>query len=124
MRVTGTDDGPLTVYKLLKDNDRSTYQDWDWTQFLPSVGLPGDWVEIAKGLHPQICSIGFHGWLTLQKAKDEAVNNYTRFSIYEMELEGEVKRDHQKACGRRARLIRKLWDQNGEVVQLADLVWQ
>lgn len=109
----------MIVYKTLKADGRSQYQKWEWP--LPQDGLPGEWVEVEGGL--QLCANGLHGWLT------EAIARHQHGSaplIYEMEIDedADVIRDGEKACGRRARLLRLVYDQNGPVIAPAELVWQ
>ena len=96
----------LIVVKALKRDGRAPYQA-GFTWPLPKPGQPGDWVEVDTTTRkPALCSWGLHGYLTLAIAKREHEDRTHVF--FEMELEGDIVKDQQKAAGARARLIRVL----------------
>lgn len=99
----------LTVYKALNDGV-SPYQRYRWP--LPNGDQPGDYVT-ASG-KPKLCSMGVHGYL--KRASAEVSGN----QVFEMEIEGDIVKDHEKAAGRRGRLIRQL--SGTKTVTIADVV--
>jgi len=111
----------MIAYKALKPGNIRQYQGYYGP--VPQFGEPGQWVEASGELG--LCSNGIHGYLTPGIAKGQGPSCPL---IYEMELEvddGEtILRDGEKACGRRGRLLRLLYDQNGAVIQPAEMAWQ
>lgn len=111
----------MIVYKALKPGNVSEYQGYYWPT--PGFGEPGEWVE-AEGVLG-LCMNGIHGYKTIEIARGR---KRACPLVYEMELEvdegEEILSDHEKACGRRGRLLRLLYDQNGAVIQPADMAWQ
>jgi hypothetical protein len=104
----GTD--TMVVYKSLL-NGVSPFQHYRWP--LPADGNPGDWVD-AGTRKPVVCSWGVHGYLTRVQAERDTGNQ-----VFEMEIEGEIAKDTEKATGQRGRLLRQL---SGVVaVTLADV---
>lgn len=87
----------MVVYKALDPRGRSTHQKFPWPK--PQGKRPGKWVEIEG--RPHLCVRGLHGWLTLDIARQ-----WSEGDIYEMEIEGDIVSDDQKAAGRRGRLLR------------------
>lgn len=117
--------GPITVYKILSRDGTSTNVYWKWpivpSDVYDSSAYPTDWIEIGKGEKPVICKVGFHGWLT----EEIALGHKAPLQLlFEMELEGDIVDDGQKATGRRARLTQLLFDHEGMVVRLSDYIWQ
>ena len=96
----------VIVYKALKADGRSTNVGWLWP--LPSAGKPSAWQKISEP--PVLCHVGYHGWLSLDRAMQEGEQ------VWEMELAGEIVRDHEKAAGQRARLLRLAWHWEPEIV--------
>lgn len=114
----------MIVYKALRSDGRSQYQSTLWP--LPQDGVPGDWMEVDDDRPIGLCTWGLHGYLT----EDIAAGQPGTPCVYEMELldkddgDAGVKKDGEKACGYKARLLRLIRDENGPVIQLAELVWQ
>lgn len=88
----------MIVYKALK-HGLSPYRNFKWP--LPKGKRKGVW--IAEPGTPVLCQRGFHGFLRLEDAEKAG------YEVYEMELSGPIVKDHEKAAGTRARLVRKLW---------------
>jgi len=125
-----SDEDVVIAYKCLfppgtPNAGRSQYQKAPWP--LPANGEPGEWVELQRpeegGRSLQVCNWGLHGYPSLDVAKMDGTGTGST-DIYEMEIVGEVVRGNGKLCGYKARLLRLVWDKNGEVIQFADLVWQ
>ena len=87
----------MVVFKALKDGV-SPIQRYPWP--LPTDGQPGAWVDTVG--KPALCANGVHGYLDRKKA--ESAGN----QVFEMEIEGDIVKDHEKAAGQRGRLIRQL----------------
>ena len=88
------------VYKALCKDGKSTFQGWQWP--LPTETEPGEWVEVNPPA--VLCLHGFHGYRELEQAF--AFNGDD--DVYEMEISGDIHRDHEKVVATKARLIRKL----------------
>lgn len=89
----------MVVYKALRDGI-SPVQHFTWP--LPEGDKPGDWVEILPTEKPKLCAKGLHGYLTRKRAENEGNQ------VFEMEIEGDIEKDNDKATGRRGRLVRQL----------------
>jgi hypothetical protein len=95
------------VYKALRKDGKSTYQNWLWP--LPTDTEPGEWVEVKPPA--VLCQHGFHGYRDLEQAF--AFNGDD--DVYEMEISGDIHRDHEKVVATKARLLRKL-DRNTAII--------
>jgi hypothetical protein len=105
--VTKKDKLPTcTVYKVLDSEYKSTVQHFSWP--LPTKEEPGPWLDM-EGI-PILCVRGYHGWLNKEKAFREASSREVKGAhVYEMEIEGEIRQDKEKACGTRARLVKEIF---------------
>lgn len=97
----------MIVYKSLRGGI-STVKQFDWNPYIPVDDKPGPWLTPVA--NPSLCIRGYHGWLTLDRAKAD----YTTFSkgslqVFEMELVGDITNDNEKAVGSLARLIKQVW---------------
>jgi hypothetical protein len=91
----------MIVYKALDAQYLSTFQFFKWP--LPKNGKPGTWLKLDG--EPELCYRGFHGWKSKHRAFQEG------FHVYEMEITGKIKEDHEKVCGTRARLVCEIFTQ-------------
>jgi hypothetical protein len=103
------------VFKSLKDGV-STVQNFTWP-LPPDAATPGDWVDTDPKKKIAVCVYGVHGWLTRRRAEQDGNQ------VFEMEIEGDIVDDHEKAAGRRGRLLRQLSGAHAATLgELADLV--
>lgn len=96
----------LTVYKVLDSEYKSSVQHYSWP--LPTKTEPGPWLEMEGD--PALCIRGYHGWIN----KETAFRDTRGAHIYEMEIEGKISQDNEKACGTRARLVKEIFIQPQE----------
>lgn len=128
--TAATEEESVVAYKCLfppgsANAGKSQYQKAPWP--LPSNGEAGEWVEVQRpeegGRAISICNWGLHGYPTLEIARRDGTGSGST-DIYEMEIVGETRTGSGKICGYKARLLRLVWDKNGEVLRFEDLVWQ
>jgi hypothetical protein len=126
--VTATAEQTQVAYKVVKPD--GTTQFGHGRLRPPEDGGEGEWLEdprcgvMSGGFLPELCRRGYHGWLALDRAVAEAYPG-TGFEVWEVELDGDLRRDGEKACGRRMRFVRKVRNADGsEALALAELVWQ
>lgn len=100
----------MIVYKVLNLDNRSPIKNFKWP--IPDGDKPTEWLVLEEDSRPFLCYKGYHGWLTLDIAKR---NNTQNGKIYEMELEGDIVKDDEKAAGRFARLLKQVWPLPDEV---------
>jgi hypothetical protein len=96
----------LTVYKVLDAQYKSTVQHYSWP--LPTDTEPGPWLDMEGDA--TLCIRGYHGWVN----KETAFRDSRGAHVYEMEIEGVISQDIEKACGTRARLVKEIFPQPQE----------
>jgi hypothetical protein len=107
----------MIVYKVLDCDGKSIYQHFQWP--LPKGNRPSKWLKTKQ--QPVLCSKGFHGYLTLERAEQDCKRSPDRnknlvwrealYQIYEMEIRGSIVTDTEKAAASEARLLRLIPDE-------------
>jgi hypothetical protein len=90
----------MKLYKFLDKDNKSSFQHYDWTPYLPKDGQPGKWTPSVEG-EPVLCKNGWHG----TDAKHLLDFSETQLFLCEAE---EMKWDDDKFTSRRMRLIHKI----------------
>lgn len=119
----------MILYKVLRQDGTPRYQSRK-TGFwpMPKDGEPGDWVDVGSGQALRLCAWGLHGYRTMAQAQADCRDGQL---VYTMEvdeskpfIDDNYGEGANKVCCQRARILAAVADKSGELVFLADYVWQ
>jgi len=90
----------MKYYKFLTENNKGQYSGFDFSNYLPKNGEPGEWLPKVESLN--ICHSGYHA------CKREDVFEWLNAQMFEVELRGKKITGDNKIASQEMRFVRKL----------------
>jgi hypothetical protein len=100
----------MKYYKALTKDNRGTYSDYDFTDYLPKNGKPGKWLPKVETL--DMCASGYH------YAKQSDIIDWLNEQIFEVEVKGKTIKGDNKSAAQQIRFVRKCAKWNDKSARL------
>ena len=87
----------MRYYKFLTDQNKGGYSGFDYTDYLPKDGQPGEWLPEIENI--EICRRGYHAF------EPQQILGWLNAKLYVVELRGEEIKDKEKIVAQQIRFI-------------------